>query len=242
MSEDFLSFLTRELSRRTLMRGAAATAGAATLVSSGIWPGFGVGVALAQNIPFQNDLDVLNFALTLEQLEATLYNTLVGDPPASVLGTGLKPTGSAGLIKDPTRLKYVSTFRDHENQHVTAVTAAIKGAGGTPVQPKAKYNFPAVSDEAGAMNALAQVEEVGAGAYQGAAGFIKSKAILTTASSIFGVEAEHTSAIHALLGIDPLGDSKVPSTGVNITVLNGAFNKPIPPDQVLKIVGPILGM
>jgi len=234
--EAFLALFQRELTRRTLFKGAAATAGAAALASSGLGSGFGLGLAYAQAAPFKTDLDVLNFALTLEQLEATLYNTLVGDP-ASGLGTGLTATGSAGLIKNATYLKYVSVFRDHENQHVTAVTAAIKGAGGTPVTAKAKYHFPAVTDEAGAMNALAMVEEVGVGAYQGAAGFIKSKSILTTAVSIHGVEAEHTGSLHQLLGLDPAGDSKVSGH----PVLNGAFTKPLDYATVIGIVGPILG-
>ena len=107
----------------------------------------------------------MNFALTLEQLEATLYNALVGDP--TTWEPGSRRPG-ARLIKNPTYLKYVATFRDHENQHVSApAPSAISAAGGTPRDPKAKYNFPAVSDEAGAMQALALVEEVGVGAYQG---------------------------------------------------------------------------
>lgn len=236
MHDEFLALFRRELTRRTLFKGAAATAGAAAIASSGLGSGFGLGFAYAQSAPFKNDLDVLNYALTLEQLEATLYNTLVGDP-SSGLGTGLTPTGSAGLIKNPTYLKYVRVFRDHENQHVTAVTAAIKGAGGTPVTPKAKYNFPSVTDEAGAMNAIALVEEVGVGAYQGAAGFIQNKSILTTAASIFAVEAEHTGSVHQLLGLDPTGDSKVSGH----PVLNGAFTKPLDYATVIGIVGPILG-
>lgn len=234
MSNEILAVFQRELTRRTLFKGTAAGVGAIALASSGLGSGFGLGLALAQSAPFQNDLDVLNFALTLEQLEATLYNALVGDSPN--LGTGLAKTGSAGLIKNPTYLKYVTMFREHENQHVSALTAAISKAGGTPVTPKAKYNFPAVSDEAGAMGALALVEEVGVGAYQGAAGFIKDKGILTTAVSIHGVEAEHCGAVHQLLGLDPTGDSKSPSP-----VLAGAFTKPIAYADVIKIVGPILG-
>lgn len=233
--EAFLSLFKRELSRRTIFRGAVATAGAAAIAATGLGSGIGLGYAFAQSAPFNSDLDVLNFALTLEQLEATLYNTLVGDP--SALGTGLTKTGSAGLIKNPLYLQYVSMFRDHENQHVSAVTAAISGAGGTPVAAKAKYNFPAVADEAGAMHALALVEEVGVGAYQGAAGFIKDKSILTTAVSIHGVEAEHTGSIHQLLGLDPTGDSQA---GGN-SVLNGAFTKPLSYATVIGIVGPILG-
>ena len=238
MTSDLQEILQRAHSRRSFFRGAVAVAGAGAL-SMNLWrlsssPFFQAGVAMAADAPFTSDLDVLNFALTLEQLEATLYNALVGD--STTLGTGLTKTGSAGLIKNATYLKYVSVFREHENQHVTALTSAISAAGGTPVTPKAKYNFPTVTDEAGAMAALAMVEEVGVGAYQGAAGFIKDKGILTTAVSIHGVEAEHCASLHQLLGLDPLGDSKSPNP-----VLAGAFTKPIAYADVIKIVGPILG-
>jgi len=238
MSNELLELLQRAHSRRSFFKGSVAVVGgsALTLGMAGLSAGpfFQAGVAMAANAPFTSDLDVLNFALTLEQLEATLYNALVGD--SANLGTGLAKTGSAGLIKNPTYLKYVSVFREHENQHVTALTAAIKGAGGTPVTPKAKYNFPTITDEAGAMAAMAMVEEVGVGAYQGAAGFIKDKGILTTAVSIHGVEAEHCASVHQLLGLDPLGNSKS-----SPSVLAGAFTKPLAYADVIAIVGPILG-
>src|ERR1700694_98191 len=196
-----MEMLQRTHSRRGFFKGSAAMVGGGALALSMLSgsPIFHAGVAYAADQPFKNDLDILNFALTLEQLEATLYNALVGD--SANLGTGLAKTGSPGFIKNPTYMKYVSVFREHENQHVSALTSAITAAGGTPVTPKAKYNFPAVSDEAGAMAALALVEEVGVGAYQGAAGFIKDKGILTTAVSIHGVEAEHCASVHQLLGL-----------------------------------------
>ncbi len=229
MYDDFLRQVHRSLSRRMFFRGVALAGGATALAMTGL------GLAYAQSAPFKSDLDVLNFALTLEQLEATLYNLLVGD--LQTLGTGLTPTGSTGLIKNPTYYKYVSVFRDHENMHVTALTQAIQQAGGTPVQAKAHYNFPAVSDEMGAMHAIALVYEVGTSAYQGAAGFIQSKAYLTTAAAIFGVEAEHTGSMHELLGLDPTGNSLVSGH----PVLNGAFTTPLDYGTVIGIVSPILG-
>lgn len=210
------------LSRRTLFKGAAA-AGAVAALS----PLFRAGVAFAQAQPFASDADVLNFALTLEFLEADLYNTIVG----------------AGVIKNETFLKYVKMFQEHENAHAAALPAAVTAAGGTPVQKRAKYNYAAfdVSTELKAMQVLAAVEEVGVGAYQGAAGFIKDKGILTTAVAIHGVEAEHTGSLHHLLGLKPTGDSLASAAGVDVKVLNGAVTQPIPVADVLKAVTPILG-
>lgn len=212
----------REMSRRTLFKGAVAVGAVA-----GLSPLFRAGVAFAQAQPFQNDLDVLNYALTLEHLEATLYNTLV----------------ASGVIKNETYVKYVKMFQEHENTHAAELTKAIQAAGGNPVAKKANYDFSAfdVSTELKQMQVLAAVEEVGTGAYQGAAGFIKDKSILTTAVAIHGVEAEHTSSLHDLLGLKPTGDSLASAAGISTKVLSGAFTKPIPVADVLKAVGPILG-
>ncbi|HUE75652.1 MAG TPA: ferritin-like domain-containing protein [Chloroflexota bacterium] len=212
----------RGMSRRSLFKGVAA---AGLVVAMG--PLFHVGVAFAQDHTFTNDLDVLNYALTLEHLEATLYNTLVG----------------SGVIKNDIWLKYVKTFQEHENIHAQELTKAISAAGGTPVKAKDKYDFSAfdVSTELKQMQVLAAVEEVGVGAYQGAAGFIKDKGILTTAVAIHGVEAEHTGSMHHLLGLKPTGDSLSSAAGISTKVLNGAFTNPIPVADVLKAIGPILG-
>ena len=62
VQEAFLSLFRRELTRRTLFKGAAAMTGAAAIASSGLGSGFGLGYAFAQAAPFKTDLDVLNFA------------------------------------------------------------------------------------------------------------------------------------------------------------------------------------
>lgn len=225
-----VAIVHRELTRRSLFKRSLAVAGGTALAFGAlgtISPALQAGLAYAQAAPFANDLDVLNYALTLENLEANLYNTIVG----------------AGVIKNPTWVKYVKMFQEHENTHAQALTKAISDAGGKPVAPKEKYNYSAfdVSSEQKAMTVLAAVEEVGVGAYQGAAPFIKDKGILTTAVSIHGVEAEHTASLHNLLGLAPTMDSRSSAAGISTMVLSGAFTKPIPVADVLKAVGPILG-
>ena len=226
----FVRLINRELTRRSLFKGVIATAGGVALASSAfsfVGPAFESGVAYAQAQPFANDLDVLNYALTLEHLEANLYNTIVG----------------AGIIKNPTWVKYVTVFKDHENTHAQTLVKAIGDAGGKPVAAKEKYNYSAfdISTETKAMTVLAAVEEVGVGAYQAAAAFIKDKGILTTAVAIHGVEAEHTGSLHSLLGLPITSNSLASAAGVGIKVLNGAFTQAIPVADVLKAVGPIIG-
>ncbi len=74
------------------------------------------------------DAEILNFALTLEYLESAFYNQKG------------KEVGLTGTAKD-----YAEKFGAQEAEHVSALTAAIKKLGGTPVK-KPQFVFP-VTDE-----------------------------------------------------------------------------------------------
>src|SRR3954452_18985217 len=107
------------LTRATLAAGAVYGAGAVTPF---------VRSALAQT----SDADVLNFALTLEYLEAGFY------------AAALKQT--KGLSADV--MKLAKELRDNEQAHVDALRTAIKGAGAKPVaRPKADFGM-AFADQA----------------------------------------------------------------------------------------------
>jgi rubrerythrin len=130
------------------------------------------------------DVDILNFALTLEYLEAAFYKD------------GLAKAGLSGAAK-----KLATEIGDHENQHVAALTQTIKKLGGKPVAaPKVAFPF---TDEKSFLK-LAQVfEDTGVSAYNGAAPLISSKEVLGAAGSIVQVEARHAAAIRLLNGADP---------------------------------------
>ncbi len=167
------------------------------------------GVAFAQEAPFKSDLDVLNYALTLEHFEAELYRVLIG----------------MGKLQGRDR-QYVELFGKHEADHVTAVAQTVQKLGGTPVA-KGNYNFGAagpINTREDVLKVLATVEEVGVRAYLGAAGFIQNRDILAAAASIMQVEGRHTSVIRFLLD-DP---AAVPD----------AFIAPLTPAEVLQIVTP----
>jgi rubrerythrin len=130
------------------------------------------------------DIDILNFALTLEYLEAAFYKE------------GLAKAGLSGDAK-----KLAREIGEHENEHVAALTETIKKLGGKPVAaPKVAFPF---KDQAGFLK-LAQVfEDTGVSAYNGAAPMISSKEVLGAAGSIVQVEARHAAAIRLLNGEDP---------------------------------------
>ncbi len=127
------------------------------------------------------DLDILNFALTLEYLEADFYK---------VKG---KAVGLSGQAKSFAKL-----FGDEEAEHVAALTMAIKGAGGTPVKSP-KFAFP-VTNQASFLKLAYVLENTGVSAYNNAGPSLSSKALLAAAGSIVQVEARHAASIALLTG------------------------------------------
>jgi rubrerythrin len=155
----------------------------------------------------KGDLEIVNYALTLEYVEADFYRQVAG----------------SGLFKG-SQLDTIKRFGEHEQQHVEALTATVSKLGGSPAA-KPKTKFPLTS--AGAvLNLAATVENLGAAAYLGQAGRIKSKEILAAALSIHTVEARHAAALNVLLGKSATPD--------------GAFAKPASMAQVLPKVKPFI--
>jgi ferritin-like protein len=131
-----------------------------------------------------SDVDILNFALTLEYLEASFYEEAKTRAKAS------------GELKS-----LIGLLAADEKQHVEALTATIKQLGGKPVA-EPKFDFP-YGDTAGFLK-LAQIfEDTGVSAYNGAGPAIKSKEVLGAAGSIVQVEARHAAAIRLQNGEEP---------------------------------------
>ncbi|KAF2667954.1 hypothetical protein BT63DRAFT_305758 [Microthyrium microscopicum] len=134
--------------------------------------------------PALTDTDILQFALTLENLESTFYMQGFQKFPDSDFM-------ALGLTQDQVgALKIVGQT---EATHVTTLTSAISAAGAQPVQA-CQYNFGFTT--AANMVATARVlEAVGISAYLGAAPLVKMPAVLTAAAEIVTVEARHQTFI-----------------------------------------------
>jgi hypothetical protein len=162
------------------------------LAASAVYGVSMVGPFLRQAFAKSSDLDILNYALTLEYLESAFYNEAK---------TRVKASG------DLTRL--INLLADDENQHVAALTAAIKSAGGKPVaQPKVAFPY---KDTAGFLNLAQTFEDTGVSAYNGAAPMITSKEVLGSAGAIVQVEARHAAAIRLQNNTEPAPDAFDPS-------------------------------
>lgn len=130
------------------------------------------------------DVEILNFALTLEYLEADFYQ---------VKG---KQVGLSGQAK-----AYARQFGAEEQAHVSALTATIKELGGTPVA-KPTFVFPA-TDEKSFLALASTLENTGVGAYNAAAPMLQSKKVLAAAGGIVQIEARHAAAINLLISKSP---------------------------------------
>lgn len=204
----------RIVSRRGLLTGSLKiAAGGALAMSIGKGLSFGPGMASAQDAtpaPFANDLDILNYALTLEHLEATFYREGVAAFTAADFNDGVYEN-----------LKVVA---EHEADHVKLLTGAISGAGGTPVA-EATYDFGYGTDPAAFLEVAAALENTGVSAYDGAGAYIQDVNIVAVAGQIVAVEARHASYLNLVNG-------KVP--------FPASFETPLSKDEVLAIAGPFI--
>ncbi|KAJ5751912.1 ferritin-like domain-containing protein [Penicillium odoratum] len=160
------------------------------------------------------DADILNYALTLEHLEATFY------------AQGLQNYTQADFVN----AGYADPFYDNllrvasdEKTHVSFLTSALEAAG-APATAECTYAFP--STDVDSFVALANVlEGVGVSAYLGAAASIASKQYLTDAGSILTVEARHSSYLRAAAGEVPFAQP---------------FDNPLDFDEVYTVASPFI--
>jgi len=168
----------------------------------------------------KGDLHILNYALTLEYLEAEFYKEVI----------------ASGIVKDPKVGSIAKKFGETEQEHVDALKATIVKLGGTPVKAP-KTNFGPTLDKGlmAVLNAAADVENLGAAAYLGAAGGITNRDVLAAALAIHSVEARHAAALNQLLGRGFGGKG-----GLKGTLPDGAFGKGMDEKSVLAAVKPFL--
>lgn len=170
-----------EMDRRRFLRGAAliGVGGSLAYVTKRDPVAFGQDA--------MGDLDILNYALTLEYLEATFYQQAL-----------------ANNILEGRELELVAPIADHEAAHVEALTATIADLGGTPVE-QPQFNLPqeALTQREAFLTNASTFEELGVDAYHGQITRISSAEILAAAAAIAGVESRHAAILAQITGGDP---------------------------------------
>ena len=156
------------------------------------------------------DLEIVQYALTLEHLETDFYNAVI----------------DSGVVTDMALAKVATMIRDNEQEHVDALTATVKKLGGKPKRPKTTFDAVIDGGEQMVLETAATVENLGAAAYLGQAPRIKSKEVLAAALAIHSVEGRHAAALNSVVG--------------RTIVPDGAFAKPASMAEVLPKVKPFL--
>ncbi|MGQ5517209.1 ferritin-like domain-containing protein [Halococcus saccharolyticus] len=189
---DFIGQVSDQLrSRRAFMGDAAKVGASATALSA-----LGAGTAAANDGgdsgnggSSPSDVDILNYALTLEHLEANYYDQFLAEHSEEEVERSAVAQYFARPTLQYSTYQQIQDVRDHEQAHVEALSQTIEDLGGTPVEP-AEYEFPYSSMEE--FVALSdRIEAVGVSAYAGAAPMIDNEEVLKAALSIHSVEAEH---------------------------------------------------
>ena len=200
---------TRLTSRRGLFAEAAAKLGAAATIPAvlAVASTEALGQGLSGSVS-----DVLNFALTLEYLEAEFYHRALTTP---------------GLIPERHRAAFAQIGK-HEVEHVRTLQGALGGAA--TASPSFDYTgrgqYPDVFSNFATFAAVSSTfEDLGVAAYKGQAPLLLGTPTLTVALRIHSVEARHAAEVRRIRGL--IG-------------FDGAFDEPKSKFEVLAAAGPFI--
>jgi ferritin-like protein len=162
-------------SRADLFRGVAV--GGATLLGALALPAPGRAATT-------NDVDILNYALTLEYLQASFYTE----------------TERIGALRTVAARRAAGVLGSVERAHVQALRKVL----GRSAVKRPFFNFQGTTEaEQKFLKTAVAFEDLAVAAYKGQAPLIDSKEVLAAAISIHSVEARHAAWMRHLFGITP---------------------------------------
>jgi rubrerythrin len=161
-------------SRGRLLRMAAAGVGALALTRVAVARGAGLAAS---------DVDILNYALVLEYLQATFYTE------AERSGALTGKTAQAARVVGAT-----------ERAHVKAFLQLL----GSKAVKRPTFNFEGTTEQQRPfLKTAVALEDLAVAAYKGQAPKLRSNAVLAAAVGIHSVEARHAAWMRELFGITP---------------------------------------
>jgi hypothetical protein len=163
---------------------------------------------------FADITEVINYALTLEHMEAVFYRVGMKKFKAA----DFEALGFQGGVREN-----VVAIAGHEKTHVEMLTSTIADLGAEPVA-EGSYGFP-YRTLAEFLTVAAVLEGVGVAAYAGAAQYLQGEPdLLGTALTIHSVEARHASYLNLLSGGKPFPTAfEVPQTREQVEKAVGAY-------------------
>jgi hypothetical protein len=137
----------------------------------------------AQSPKGGQDLQIVNYALTLEHLEADFYDRVVE--------SGMFSGAEAGVFR---------LIQSNEHEHVAALQALARKLGG-PVAERPQTQFPLGSRHA-VLTLASTLENTGVAAYLGQFDSIENREVLAEMFAIHSIEGRHAAKLARLLGDD----------------------------------------
>lgn len=176
------------VSRRTFVErtlAGAGTLGIGSVLAAGLPPHAGA----ARPSPAL-DVEVLNYALLLEELQFAFYRTAL----------------DRGVLRGELR-EFAGVVVDHEREHVDL----LRGALGGKARKVPRFSFgAAVANERRFAATALELEDLGVAAYNGQAGNLTRDALIA-AARIVSVDARHAAWIRAILGRPPASQATDPA-------------------------------
>ena len=149
------------------------------------------------------DVDLLNFFLSFEYLQVSLYNR----------GISEKNSKGEPMKLEPEVREFIETLLAEEGEHVEALKKMVEELGGKPAE-KGEYAFSYYEIDF-FFQVASELETFTIQAYNGAVPSLKSKRAKELAGSIVQVEGRHAAAVRVRINEEPApeafdkGDSEV---------------------------------
>ncbi|MBW4631311.1 MAG: ferritin-like domain-containing protein [Iphinoe sp. HA4291-MV1] len=217
-------------SRRNLLKWGLFSIGTAAMTTLPSWLSAQAKGSIKTLTFNADDIGILNFALLLEELEATFY--------ALVL--------KSGKITDPKEHDYLQAIAIHEATHVKFLRKVL-GSNATFARRELRFNKAGLDavlkDRDTILNTAVALEDTGVHAYNGAGTSIKDPTYLLAAGSIVSVEARHTAGVRGLLNrsATELDSERAVNDADLVPELNPFKGRPYDelytPKQIVTIVG-----
>jgi hypothetical protein len=203
--------------RRFLKTIGVATAAAGAFALAGSTPG---------EAQTATELDILNFALNLEYLEAEFYTYAVTGKSITSFGLGIDGVangsnlaaggttvgGSQVNFSDDEIFSHeiAAEIGADERAHVSLLRSALGNA--TVAKPNLNLNALGFGfgNQTEFLRAARILEDIGVTAYSGAAGLLKTPGIVTTAARLLAAEAEHVGSVRT-----QVARLKIPTSAVD---------------------------